>query len=167
MLYLRSHAAQGGGRSGDDAAGRDIMGDNGSGTDDGMVADMDTFEDDGAAANPDVIANGDRLCDWRRAADAVQIGIHDNDIPGDHAVAANAHLLLGDDFGVAIEIGAPANENPPAFHDLQAHAGEEGAVFRVNLAAVIGDARAGAARHGDDDAACSELAAQPPAPQIG
>src|SRR5579885_2899186 len=104
-LYPHPSAAQGGGRSGDDATGRDIMGDNGSSADDGMVADMDAFEDDGAAANPDMITNGDRLCNWRRAADAVQVGIHDNDIPGDHAVAANADLLLGDDFGIAVEIG--------------------------------------------------------------
>ena len=57
--------------AGDDAVGRDILGDDGAAGDDGARADAAAGQDDGAMADPDIMADGHR----RRASPGEEIGV--------------------------------------------------------------------------------------------
>src|SRR5579859_679821 len=86
------------------------------------VADGDALEDDGAAANPHAVADADWPAHGHAVANAVLVGIHDDDIPANFAVAANAHRAGGDNLGIAIEVCAIANGDLPAGPAFHAHA---------------------------------------------
>src|SRR5690348_5587370 len=144
------------------------MCDDGSRADDSMVADVNAFQNNRAAADPDGITNFHRLCYRQRAANAMLICIHDDDIPGNHAIPANMYLLLGDYLGIAVEKCSVANNNASALPDLQAHARKEVAILlNDNLSTFICDMRSGFATPGHNNAAARELPTQEPPPDIG
>ena len=76
---------------------------NSSRADDRAIPNMDAFENERSAANPDAITNDHWLRSRRIAIHTMLVGIHDDDIPGNHAVAADTHLLLSNDFCVAVQ----------------------------------------------------------------
>jgi acyl-CoA thioesterase-1 len=125
--------------TGDDRARWDIFGHDHAGADNGVVANRDTFEHERAAAEPDAVADVDRLRHRRGAADPVLIGIHDHDVPGDLAVAADSHLLLGDNLSIAVQIGAVADADARAAPAFQAHSRIEGAIRGLDIPAIVPD----------------------------
>src|SRR5260221_2503030 len=157
---LTDIAAHGCRLAGDDGPWRHVMGDDRARSDDGARAYLHAFENDRAAANPDVVADEDGTCGGVRTAEAVLIGIHDDDVPRDLALAADVHLGFGDHFRVAVEIGATTDEDAATPEDLQPDAGKEGAVLADDLAAVIGDSHARPSWLHHHDAGAGEFSAQ-------
>ena len=125
--------------AGDDGARWNIFRYDGPRTDYRVVTNRDALEHERTAAKPDPVADVDRLCHRRGAGDPVLIRIHDHDVPGDLAVAADTYLLLGDYLGVAVQVGTIANTDVRAAPAFQAHARIEGAIGGFDVPAVIPD----------------------------
>src|SRR5579872_5909180 len=101
------------------------------------VANGDTRQEDRACADPHVVTDDDRADCWRLGTDAVLARIHDNHVPRDFAVPPDAHLALGDNLHIMVQIRAVADENAAAGETFQPDAWEERHVLTDDLPAAI------------------------------
>jgi hypothetical protein len=149
--------------SGDNCARRHISGHNCARSDDRVVPNGDAFQNDGAASDPDTVANPDGKRSGFLVTNAMLIGIHDHDIPCDLAVSTDVCLRARDDLGVSIQIGAVANEDAPARKAFKAHTREETTVLYDYLTATIDHLDMSPS---DEQARASEFMTQPCATQV-
>src|SRR2546421_2950666 len=101
------------------------------------MPDMDTFEHHGSRANPDSIADVDRPHDQLALREGMLIGIHDNDVARDLAVAADCHGACSDDLDATVEIRARADANAAATPAFEADTTEQSTIADFDTATAV------------------------------
>src|SRR3984893_6400629 len=154
-----------GARAGDDRTRRNVPRDHRAGAYDRPVPDRHSFQDGGSGSDPDTIAYADGPVVEAAARERVLVGVHDQHIPPDHAVAANGDLLPGDDLGVPVEVGPGPDAEPAPVADFAADTGKEEAVSSLHGPAQVAHPDLREAGHAAKPAGAREAPGDPPAPE--
>src|SRR5579859_1030799 len=110
-----------------------------------------TAENDRPRSNPDVVADCDRPVKTSVFGQWMLVGIHNEHVARDLAVATDGHRAAGANCNTAIEVRTRSNRNVPTWPAVDAHPRKEDAVPHHNLA-VIGNTRERPPGYNLDDA---------------
>jgi hypothetical protein len=107
------------------------------------VSDRHTFENRGPRPDPNVITDMDWPVFETSRRRRVLVGVHDQNVPPDHAAHADGDLLPGDDLGVSVEVRTGSYAQPSPAADLESHARIKQAVSSFEDSTEISDTHQG------------------------